>query len=229
MKNTLDWLALNSGLGEWLLLVVALLTAIFAVVQLWDSRELRFQQARPYVAVGLRRVDHGIVELYVRNLGQSAAHNVRLSSEPKLQSLSDSDAFMVFDVLPTLVPGDEWSTIWEVKAFERARPGDFSNRYEVEVSYEGDSGRGRRSLLDVYILDWEPHLKTTYIENRTIHDVAKALSSIESHLRPRRVFQVGSKGFSVVPNETNAHEKSGGGSWAAMRTFVLRLAGRGNR
>ena len=226
MKNIAEWLTSNAGFAEWGLLLVAFATAIFAVVQLRDSRELRFQQARPYVVAGLRRVDHGIVELYVKNFGKTAAYNVRFASEPKLESVTDAEAFRVFDTLPTLVPSEEWSTIWEIRAYERAKGGSFSNRYDVTISYTGNDGRSKRSLVDRFVLDWEPHLNTTYLTEHSIHDVAAALKKIEGYLQPRRVFRTND--VKVVLPQVNdiqpERERSKG--WRSPGQLVRRIADR---
>lgn len=226
MKNFVEWLASSAGLAEWGLLIVASATALFAVVQLRDSRELRFQQARPYVAAGIRRVDHGIVELYVKNFGKTAAHNVRFDSDPKLESVTDAEAFKVFDTLPTLVPSEEWSTIWEIHAYERAKDGSFSNRYDVTISYTVNDGRSKRSLVDKFVLDWEPHLATTYLTEHSIHDVAAALKKIEGYMQPRRVFRTNDVKV-VVPQVNDIQpERDRSSGWRRSRQLVRRIADR---
>lgn len=177
------------GVATWGLFVIAIVAGAIAERQLRQNRKLRFEQARPYVVVGLRRVGHGIVELYVKNFGETAAHDVKLASDPDLESLSDPAWFRVFDNLPTLVPGDEWSTLWETDASKRAEEGDFSNTYTVTLTYTGNDGRKKKALTDTFNLDWRPHLASTYVERNTIHDIGATLKKIEGSLKPHKLKQ----------------------------------------
>lgn len=191
LQATLGWMSNNSGLAEWGLLAIALFTAIFAVVQVLDSRALRYDQARPYVAVGMRRVAHGVVELYVKNFGQTAAHNLQISSNPPLESVSDAESFHVFDQIPTLVPGEEWATIWETAAYKRSNGGKFSNRYSVTLTYEGSNAGKRVNHREDFMIDWSVQLNTTYLDQKTVHDIAKSMKRLESAISPHRYLKVG--------------------------------------
>lgn len=82
---------------------------IFAWHQLREARRVREGQAQSYVFIDMRRIKGNIVELYAKNIGSTIAYDVQLKSTPELSSLDDN--FWVFDSLPALVPGQEWSTI----------------------------------------------------------------------------------------------------------------------
>lgn len=174
------WLNDSTGLANWALLVTAVVASGIAWRQVILSREIQKEQARPYVVAGMRRVGHGIVELYVKNLGSTAAYDVMLDSSPPLESVSDGD-FFVFESLPTLVPNDEWSTIWETRTPERASI-DAPKRYDVTLSYSGPFGGKGVFFKDNYVIDWRPYLPSTYIDQKDMHDLVKTLEKIHRSL-----------------------------------------------
>lgn len=226
VRAFLEWMASNSGLAEWGLLLIALPTAIFAAVQIRDGRALRYDQARPYVAVGMRRIAHGVVELYVKNFGQTVAHDVHISSDPPLESVSDSEAFRIFDQIPTLVPGEEWATIWETAAYERSEAGDFSNRYTVTLAYEGSDAGKRVDHKEDFVIDWSVQLKTTYMEQKTIHDVAKSMKKIEAVVSPHRYLKVGQFGSWSVQLEEGSPESAAEPVWRRVQRATSGLWGK---
>lgn len=189
----------NEGAATWLLVVLGAAAGVTALVQLRQDRELRFQAARPYVSAGMRRVGHGIVELYVKNFGETAAQKITLSSTPELTSLTDTKAFRIFESLPSLAPGEEWSTIWEVKAWERNKKGAFSNAYDVTLKYQGLNGKRLRDIESIQRLDWDPHLKTTYIAEDPLRDLSKSVRNIEAALSKGRVLSTGIEPASSAP------------------------------
>lgn len=175
-NNTVEWLNNNAALSEWALLLVAAVTAGIAVWQIFAARHAQEDQARPYVVAGIRRVAHGVVELYVRNLGSTAAHGVTMKMTPEPTSVSDSKFFKLFDKIPTLVPRDEWSTVWEVRASDRFKQSNVASRFEVSIDYTAARGNKKAyPYRDLYVIDWEVHRSTTYVERKDIHHVAKEL------------------------------------------------------
>lgn len=180
------WLRTNGWLTDWLLLLVAIVTAWFALVQIRHARQVQDEQARPYVVVGIRRVTAGIVELYVKNFGSTAAYGVSMASEPAIESVTDP-GFTVFDVIPTLVPQDEWSTIWEDHAHERKGAGA-PDRFDITVSYRGAAtsaprsgrrrGRSGKVFTDRYVIDWAPYWSSSFVVQRDMDDLVKAVQDI---------------------------------------------------
>ena len=182
-----SWLRANGWLTDWLLLLVAIVTAWFALVQIRHARQVQDEQARPYVVAGIRRVTGGIVELYVKNFGSTAAYDVRMASEPAIESVTDP-GLTVFDVIPTLVPQDEWSTIWEDRAHERKGAGA-PDRFEITLSYRGSAAtsaphsgrrpvRSGKEFTDRYVIDWAPYWSSSFVVQKDMDDLVKAVQGI---------------------------------------------------
>jgi len=184
------WLRANGWLTDWLLLLVAIITAWFALSQLRQARRVQDEQARPYVVAGIRRVTGGIVELYVKNLGATAAFNVHMTSDPALTSVTAPD-FTTFDVIPSLVPQEEWSTIWEERAHER-KQAEAPDRFDIIITYEGSAinrswirklmNRPGPRFADQYIIDWTPFWPTTFIQHKDMDDLVTAVREIQKSI-----------------------------------------------
>lgn len=176
------WLRVNGWLTDWLLLLVAIVAAWFTLVQIRHARQVQDEQARPYVVADIRRVTGGIVELYVKNFGSTAAYDVRMTSEPAIESVTDP-GFTVFEVIPTLVPQKEWSTICEDYAQKRKAAGA-PDRFEITVSYRGSAptargkGRSGQEFTDHYVIDWAPFWPSTFVVQKDMDDLVKAVQDI---------------------------------------------------
>lgn len=187
-----EWLRTNGWLTDWLVLLVAVVTAWFALSQLRQARKVQDEQARPYVVAGIRRPTGGIVEIYVKNLGNTAAYDVHLTSEPALTSVTDPD-FTMFDVIPTLVPQEEWSTIWEDYAHKRKQAGA-PDRFDITMTYRGNNTTGswinRRAkrtgpeFADLYVIDWAPFWATSFIQHKDMDDLVTSVRAIHKSIGP---------------------------------------------
>jgi hypothetical protein len=66
--------------GQLLVLVAA---ALYARAQVREARELRRDEARPYVVVDLEPDRPPFMNLVVANLGRTMARNVRIETDPR--------------------------------------------------------------------------------------------------------------------------------------------------
>jgi hypothetical protein len=116
------WLSENSdavqALAAVALLVVAITAALVAWAQVAEARRLRREQAQPYVAAGMRSsaVAESLIEVYFRNYGTTAAFDVTVDCDPPLTAKwggEEVEPVLLFDSLPTMVPGEEWATLWD--------------------------------------------------------------------------------------------------------------------
>lgn len=179
LGRILEWFDTHAAAANWGLVILALVAAIIAYRQMKEARAQRFSAARPYVVIGLRRVGIGIVELYIRNYGQTAAYDLTMKSSPPLSSLSHASWFKTFDKLHTLAPGDEWATIWETDSGLRSAEGAGPNVYTVTLDYTGKDGTKAEPLKDTFTLDWQPYLDSTFVERKNLHDVGQSLEKIQ--------------------------------------------------
>ena len=165
-----------SALANWALVVIALVAAGAAFWQVREARSLRLEQAQPYVVAYMEsnRRNPRFIELVFRNFGTTAAVDVTAVSEPALrrstQGGGDQD-LPVFDVLPVLVPGQEWRTVWDFSTQRDESPG-LTDRYDVSVAYKDSRGK---QLSTNSLLDWGPYKRRAWLSTYDTHEVALAL------------------------------------------------------
>lgn len=172
-----------AALGTWATVALAVGAVIVARNQLNEARDLRREQAQPYVVAFMEQNPHApqFVELVIRNFGVTAARDVKITASPPLRRTGDAggapEAVWLPNVVPVLVPGQEWRTFWDV-SHQRASDETLKNedRYEVRTSYEGVGGQ-RVDYLSV--LDWGAYKGRRWMETKTIHHAAKSLGSLE--------------------------------------------------
>jgi len=189
-SKAVEWEALGTGTTA----LVALFAGMIAVDQLREARKTREEQAQPYVAIALEPVPiigAGLADLVVRNFGSTAALNVTLDfgNEMPVAYLGreGGENLWLPASIPTLVPGQEWRTLWD-SASSRAEAEGAANSHTVAVGFSDSKGKPY-SLT--FTLDWEPvsHRATAHVYGA--HEGAKALREIakthkrwtESHVR----------------------------------------------
>lgn len=164
--------------------VIAGVAAVIALHQLAAGYRIHREQAQPYVAVGMRsldRVDSHFIEFFVRNFGQTAAFDVQVTSDPPLQQAWQGEAaepMWVFDVLPTLVPGDEWRQMlgFAPSHFEGGLP----MKYDVTVTWKDSDGE---PFTAKYFLDWDAHRNRSSVSQKTVHHLAGTMRDVEKDLK----------------------------------------------
>ncbi|MFL6132377.1 MAG: hypothetical protein ACJ72A_06230 [Nocardioidaceae bacterium] len=163
--------------------MVALLAVVLAVYHLRDARELRWEQAQPYVAAYLEpdATDPEIVSLVIRNYGRTAASNLSIHIEPPpAKSEGVGGGPLVYpDAMPSLVPGQEWRTFWDLSPF-RFSDQDVATRHVVTLRFDDARSIGH---TDVSVLDWG--LFTTgprWIGRNSIDSIGKDVKSMDIHL-----------------------------------------------
>lgn len=188
MAPLVSWIVWLNTYSGALLFIVAAVTGVLIYLQVREASRLRREQTQPYVAVDMRQVGSGstnarAVELVVKNFGATAAHNIRLESEPPLVSSDqlpgDWGAWGIFDVLPTLVPGQEWSTLWEDDAADRTQS-DLPKAHNVTVRCQ--DSRGRKLEPVVFCLDWTAHQYKIFRIVNGPHEIHAELEKIRKEL-----------------------------------------------
>jgi hypothetical protein len=203
-----DWIndrlddLMNLGSGEWLAIAawVALVLGIVALVwanrQIKKNRELKTEQVRPQVTMFMEphSSDWHVIELVVRNFGQTAAHDIRLDfvNHPTVAAYEDSQPDGPPEVaeldLPSelvyLAPGQEWRTVWDSAISRAELGGSIRDRFDGSLTYSNrprpdskakKSGRWnkRDSFETKFRLDWGTLQPVQRIELMTTHDLAK--------------------------------------------------------
>jgi hypothetical protein len=184
------WLAI----AAWAALVLGLVAALLVNRQLSRSRQLKADQVRPQVTMYMEphASDWHLIELVVRNFGQTAAYNIEFSfsEHPTVAVYEDSDHDGTLDVtelhlpseLPVLAPGQEWRTIWDSAISREQLGGAIESRFEGSVIYSdaprSEEGRRRfgpkrREFESNATLDWKTLQPVQRLELLTTHDLAK--------------------------------------------------------
>jgi hypothetical protein len=179
--------------AAWAAVLVAVAALIFTNRQIKLNRRLAAEQVRPHVAMFMEPhpVDWHVIELVVRNFGQTAAYDIRFSfPNPPTVAEYENAAEGYADVvelrlpreLPVLAPGQEWRMVWD-SALDRAEIGSgIESRFAGTVIYydQPDKPHGwrfwqgdRPALQTNVVLDWDALPPVQRIELMTTHDLAK--------------------------------------------------------
>lgn len=174
--------------GQLLVLVAA---ALYARAQVREARELRRDEARPYVVVDLEPDRPPFMNLVVANLGRTMARNVRIETDPPLDSsvyrsgpVELAKLRLFSEGIPSLAPGKRIVLLFDQMA-HRAEA-DLPETYRVRLTYDWDGGDPIREELR---LDLDLYRPLRRIRLDTVHDVNLTLDKI------RRLLDKWSAGF----------------------------------
>lgn len=182
-----DWIGAISAALTFVIAGIALLYARGQVSEARASRklvqELEIERAQPYVVAysepsGATQV---IIDLVVRNYGETAATDVRITLDPwPMRSVAGAqpERVAIPDVIPVLAPGQEWRTMWD-SGITRS-DSNLPDRHEGKVTFRGIKNAARES--DV-VLDWTIYKTRRWVEVRGIHDAAVALREMKTIMK----------------------------------------------
>jgi hypothetical protein len=186
------WLAI----AAWAAVALAVVVLFYVNRQLKANRQLKTDEIRPQVAMFMEphAADWHVIELVVRNFGQTAAHDVRFQfvKPPTVAVYEDHVDDAAPDVaeldlpseLPVLAPGQEWRTVWDSQLSRDQLGGAIRSRFDGKLTYfdsprpEGDK-RGsrfwnkRQEFESKVCLDWATLQPAQRLELMTTHDLAK--------------------------------------------------------
>jgi hypothetical protein len=162
--------------------MLAFVAAIVGGWELKEARDLRIEQAQPYVAVyaDVSPASSAVFDLVVKNFGRTPATNIRVQIKPALGRAAYGDELVELPpVIPTLVPGQEWRTFWDTQMARKDSP--LPNSYAVEVRFS--DAKGRRDFGLQFELDWHASTHRDVVDVASFHDAAKALQEIRTTLK----------------------------------------------
>jgi hypothetical protein len=203
-----DWLSdrwnqlTTLGSGGWLA-IAAWAALLFGVVvllvvnrQIRKNRELKLEQVRPQVAMYMEphASDWHIIELVVRNFGQTAAYDIRFDfiNPPTVAAYEDRsidgppevDELELPSELPLLAPGQEWRTVWDSSISREELGGAIRSRFDGSLTYydrprpvggkaESRYWNKREEFESKVCLDWATLQPAHRLDMMTSHDLAK--------------------------------------------------------
>lgn len=164
LHNSGAWAAAAS----WATFVVLLVTLAYI------ARQVR-EQFRPWVTVRFhfRSI---IAFIAVRNLGNTAARNLRIRFEPELASTQYEDVgdvAMLTEETPVLVPGEERLILLD--RVPKRLDTELPRRHTAYVEYRDH--RGRRLSTEKFILDLGL-LDGAQLPDKGMHDLVEAVKKI---------------------------------------------------
>lgn len=192
--------------------VTAVVAAVAATVagrvgirQLGEARELRMAQAAPYVVAYAEpsAASPVLIELVVKNLGTTAAHDVRVVIDPppmRAAGGGEPESLTFPDLIPVLVPGQEFRTFWD-SGIARRESG-LPDRHEAVVTFSDTWGKHAAPLR--YVLDWGPLWGRDVLTVRSLHDAADALRDIRKYMRQ---WSESGAGLAVVMRDGDAKDE----------------------
>jgi hypothetical protein len=189
LPHFLDWKPEDwAALGACVTALIAIIAALVAWRQVLEARQLRRQQAQPYVAVAMETsaAAQNMVDLVVKNFGTTAAYDVSVSIDPKPQrsgAAGGVEDVSVPKVFRTLVPGQESRTFWDSGPSRMQT--DLPDRHEATVVFYSDHGRRRKRKRHElkYQLDFGDRKSTQYVKIYGMHEAAKALIDMAEEVR----------------------------------------------
>ena len=175
-----------TAIAAWATVGAAVTAGGIAFGQLREAQRLRHEEAQPYVAVymeGLDEVDRRFVDLVIKNFGNTAAFNVKVDFDPKPQRATEDEwaDVAVPDLIPVLVPGQDWRTHWD---FGPRRAGsNLPDRHTATVEFENSRDD---SFSYEYVLDFSIYQSRMQVTKYGIHHAAKALQELQETIKSRQ-------------------------------------------
>lgn len=212
-----QWSAAAAGLTA----IVAVIAGAVAIGQLGEARHLRVEQAAPYVVVVMEPspAAQWVIDLVIRNLGATAATEVRVSIDPPIRRTAppsrqgEPELVTLPNAIPVLVPGQEYRTLWDT-AIARKDSG-LPDRHDAVVTFKDSRGNSAEPLP--FVLDWSPLWLRDVVTVYTEHDAAKALREINGTLKAAKESGGGLAVVSRDGDAKDAKERERLAEWRARR------------
>ncbi|UXY21543.1 hypothetical protein N8I84_24765 [Streptomyces cynarae] len=166
---------------------IALAAALYAKQQVDLARQLREDQAQPFVVVDF--ADNPVwgkaIDFVVENMGQTLARNVKIKIDPPFQTTMDNSGHplasspLLTQAIPSMPPGKRITALFDI-AHERYDAG-LPTKYTATIEFEDAHGKRQEPLT--YILDLSIRYDLLRMTEYRTHDAAKALREISATLK----------------------------------------------
>ena len=180
--------------AQWVTAAIAIGAAVFAYQQVKLARDTRERVAQPDVVVYM---DHHAVrpylDLVVKNFGQTAAYNVRLTLPPLVVAPYTSNltgkqvtSLWLPESIAVLAPGQEWRTVWDSairREKYRERTGENLRADFVGSVAFDDKVTAGKNYSNPIALDADMFYNTTWIQQNKGKTVTDALYDIASTIK----------------------------------------------
>lgn len=173
-----DWGA-ASGAGT---LLVAIAATWIARRQLKQARQLREEEAAPFIVVDILPDPNGpwVLDLIIENTGKTMARDVRITFDPPLQSATDMKGYEpqnwapVRDGIKILIPGRRLHSMFD-SAMARSKS-DLPRQYEVLVNYKDSHGRPQPAIS--LTIDLEPIYGAMTSREKGLNDLVREVEKL---------------------------------------------------
>lgn len=193
-----------SALASWSAVLFAVVAGLIARGQLREARRLREEQAQPYVVAYAEssQVGEWVIDLVVKNFGATAATGVRVEFDPPLRRAASGEEAVDFpEVIPVLVPQQEWRTFWDT-GIARLQS-ELPDRHVATVCFSDSHERELPPYT--FVLDWKPMKAREVITVYGPHHAAKALRELSKEVKTWREGAGG--GVSVYARDGDARDE----------------------
>jgi hypothetical protein len=178
-------------------LLIALLAAAVAAVQVREARRLRVEQSLPQIVVDFESRSI-IIEIAISNTGPTTARDVKVTFDPPLQSvLIESgrtkmlSSKLINEGIQSMPPGKKYRLMFE-DAPKRYQRDDLPRTYTATATYRDTSGKKHTAT---YVLDFDTYYGYNTVTLYDTHDAAKALKDMQSLMKNWSEFGAGLKVF----------------------------------
>lgn len=185
-----EWSAVVTAGATVATFVVAIWAAFYAGAQVRHARELRDEQAKPFVVVDFEPSEAwgNVINLVVENVGQTLARDVRLEFDPPLTSSQEQkrehfdfrSSHLLTHGIPSMPPRRRFEAFFDL-SHERDKRDDLPMSYRVTVRCADAKGVEQEPLE--YVLDLNFRYGLRHIGLRSQHHTASALEAIRDVLR----------------------------------------------
>lgn len=128
-------------------------TALIACCTMLQNYSLNIKKSQPEVVAYLRRnatID-GLVEVAIKNFGNSSAKDIYLEFSPEPKSSKAISGELTFPThLSQLAPGQEWVSIWDMD--HGVKDEGLPRLYTCEIKFKGLKEKKIERKME---LDWE--------------------------------------------------------------------------
>ncbi len=178
------WMAI----AAWVAVIVLIAALVYAWRAYQRSRAQADELLQPNVAMFMEPAanDWHLVELVVRNFGQTPAYNIRFEwAHPptvgKYENVYDERYVDIVPLnlpaeIPYLAPSQEWRIVWD-SALDRRELGEtIASRFDGAVTYSDQPAGSKRSgnqFRSAAVLDWATLHPVERLELLTTHDLAR--------------------------------------------------------